>query len=58
MLSDGNCFCGDFVLDSVNMSSSEEDSKLDHTYEKQIFSDPYYKDLNVEKSLKKIDISN
>ena len=43
--SDGNVFGGDVVLDSVNMAFNSEDSILDLIYEKQIFSDLYYKDL-------------
>ena len=40
MQADGNRFCRDVVLVRY------EDSILNQIYEKQIFSDPYYKDLN------------
>ena len=39
MQSDRNSFGGDVVFDSVNMAFTYEDSILDLTYEKQIFSD-------------------
>ena len=34
-------------MDSVNNASKDEDSILDKIYEKQIFSDFYYKDLRL-----------
>ena len=37
MQSDGNCFCGDVVLDSFVIEYNDEDSILDEKYEKQIF---------------------
>ena len=46
MQSDGNSFGGNIVLDSVYMVSRYEGSILVLIYEKQIFSDLYYKDLN------------
>ena len=39
MHSDGNSFCGDIVLKSVNIASNYEDSTLDQIYKKQIFPD-------------------
>ena len=45
MQSDGNCFVGDVVLDSVYVVSMDEDVILDRIYEKQIFVDFYCKDL-------------
>ena len=46
MQSDGNSFGGVVVLDKVKMAFSYKDSILDLIFEKQIFSDPNYKDFN------------
>ena len=43
--SDGYSFCGDVVLDGVNIAYMDGDIILDQIYEKQIFSDFYYEDL-------------
>ena len=48
MHSDKNSFDGDVVLDSVNMASRDENSILDKLYEKQIFPNNNYEDLNFE----------
>ena len=32
MQSDGNCFCGDVVSDSLNKTSRDEDNILDQIY--------------------------
>ena len=37
MQSDRNNFCGDVILDSVNMVFKDEDSISDQIYEKQIY---------------------
>ena len=45
MQSDGNNFCGDVVLGSLNMSYIDEDSILEEKYEQQISWDLYYEDF-------------
>ena len=45
MQPDGNSFCGDIVLDSLNMVYRDKDSILDQKYEKQFFTELYYEDL-------------
>ena len=47
MQSDGNRFCGDVVLDNLNMAYKHEDSILDQKYEKQISRNCNYKDFKV-----------
>ena len=49
MQSDGNRFCEDVVLDSVNMAYGHEDSVLDQKYEKQISRDRNYKEFKLKK---------
>ena len=44
MQSDGNSFCGNVGLDSVNMAYSDIDNILDEIINKQIISNFYYKD--------------
>ena len=39
-------FFGDFVLDRVNMAYRDADNIFDQIYEKRIFSDFYYENLN------------
>ena len=46
MQSDGNSFCGDFVLNSVHMANMDEESIL-FIYEKKIFLDLYSKDFEI-----------
>ena len=48
MQSDGNRFCGDVLLDSVNMAYGHEESVLDQKYEKQISRDRIIKIWNFE----------
>ena len=47
MQSDGNSFCRDVVLDSINMDDeyNDEDSIKDQIYEKRIFWGLYYEDF-------------
>ena len=47
MQSDGNSFCKDVVLDSVNMTYRDEDSILDQIYGIQILLDFYYEGFNL-----------
>ena len=44
---DGNIFCGDVVLDRINIVFSYEDSILDIIFEKHIFSHLYYKEYQI-----------
>ena len=44
-LNNNDSFCGDVVLDSLNMEYRDKDSILDQMYQKQIFMDFYYEDL-------------
>ena len=46
MQSDWNSFSGDIVLESVNIASMDEDIVLNQIFEKFIFLDLYYEDLN------------
>ena len=46
MQSDGNSFCGDVVLYSINMAYSNKDSILNQKYEKELFWNLYYGDFN------------
>ena len=45
MQSDRKSFCGDVVLDSVNMTYRDADSIWDQKYENQIYWDLYYEDF-------------
>ena len=45
MQSNGNRFCGDVVLEGVNMAYRDTDNTLDHVYEKQIFFDFFHEDF-------------
>ena len=47
MQSDGNSFCQDVVLGSINMASCYEDSILYQIYEIKIFTDIYYENIYI-----------
>ena len=45
MQSDRNSFCGEIVLDSVNMASKDKDSFSEQIYKRQMCPDLYYDDF-------------
>ena len=50
MQSDRNSYCGDVVLDSLDMAYRVEDSIWDQKYKRQIFRNLYYEDFKIEEN--------
>ena len=50
MQSDRNSFCGNVVLDSVNMKHKDEDSIMPNLW-KQLYPDFYYEDFSYQENM-------